>query len=291
MEQEKKDDLKPWGRVISGQAGVSAARLAAALGVSPGLIRRLAQPIGTMKLSGYSPFPVYDPGLAQALADHPEILKGQKRKSQASREKAIQAAARRREALAAHLAADHPHLLPLYRALVKQLWNPGMEPVLREDPLYREYPAMLWKALSPRDNRREEAIEIIVNILWAMTKEHTWKVNEFGDKDIPLSWVIWEERINPETRQGRELYTNLFAAAIRHTFELPGENKYQQRQAALRRLAQIQSLSSPERSSSSTRFSTPPEARRASSSSSRVEGAASGAGGERYPRSLSREKS
>lgn len=272
--------LEPWGHLVSGKAGVSASRLAEALGVSPGLIRRLAQPIGVMKLSGRSPFPVYDPELATSLADHPEILKGQKRKSQASREKAIQTAARRREALAAQLAADHPHLLPLYQALVDRLWNPGMDRILREKALYREYPALLWEALSPRDDHREEAIEIIVNILWAMTKERTWKVNELGDKDIPLSWVIWRKRPSPHSPQGRELYVNLFAAAIRHTFELPGENKYEQRQAALQRLVEIQSF-------------TPPEAHSTSSNSSReegapssgpVEGATSGAGeGEELP--------
>ncbi|MER3481627.1 MAG: hypothetical protein C4327_14480 [Meiothermus sp.] len=96
-----------------------------------------------------------------------------------------------------------------------------MEPILREDPLYREYPAMLWNALGPRAEYQTEAIKIIVNILWAMTKERTWKVNEFGEQDIPLSWVIWEEQIRPKTRRGQELYTNLFAAAIRHTGSSP----------------------------------------------------------------------
>lgn len=241
--EEDKDDLKPWGRVISGQAGVSARRLAAALRVSPRLIRRLAQPIGTMKLSGYTPFSVYDPSLALTLATHPEVVRGQKRTGQSARDTALQTTARRREALAAELSAGHPHLLPLYQTLVRRLWNPRMERILREDPLYREYPAMLWTALGPRAERQTEAIEIIVNILWAMTKGYTWKVNELGEQDIPLSWVIWEERIKPTTRRGRDLYTNLFAAAIRHTFELPGTSKYQQRQAALQRLAEIQSRS------------------------------------------------
>ncbi len=45
--------LEPWGRLVSGEPGVSASRIAQALGVSATLIKRLAQPLGKMKIPCY----------------------------------------------------------------------------------------------------------------------------------------------------------------------------------------------------------------------------------------------
>jgi hypothetical protein len=48
--------LKPYGSLVSGKPGVSAPRLAEALDVPVPLIKRLARPVGRMKISYYNPF-------------------------------------------------------------------------------------------------------------------------------------------------------------------------------------------------------------------------------------------
>lgn len=234
------DDLAPWGRLIRGEPGVSAARLAAALGVSVALVRRLARPIGVMKLPYRNEFAVYDPRLAEELRDHPEVLKGRARRAGRA-EPARKAAETRRAACIQKLSSGHAQLSPLYERLVERLWSPSNERELLEDPLYAEFPLMLWNGLMPRPGHEREAIELIVNILWAMDKERTWKVNELGEQEAPLAWSIWERRIGCQGK-ARSLYRNVFAAGLRHMAEDEGQidgSKFERRQQALRRLAEI----------------------------------------------------
>ncbi len=63
--------LEPWGRLVSGEPGVSASRIAEALGVSPTLIKGLARPVGYMKMPHRYAFEVYAPALTVELAQHP----------------------------------------------------------------------------------------------------------------------------------------------------------------------------------------------------------------------------
>jgi hypothetical protein len=239
--QNADNQLTPWGRLITGQPGISAARLAEALGVSVALVRRLAQPIGVMKLPYRNAFAVYDPGLVEKLADHPEVLKSRARL--AGRAEAAQKAAdTRRAACVRKLSSGHPELVPLYERLVERLWSPSSERKLLDDPLYAEFPYQLWKALMARPDHEQEAIELIVNILWAMDKERTWKVNELGEQEVPLAWSLWEQRIGCHGKRAKELYRNVFAAGLRHMAEDKGDiegNKFERRQEALRRLGEI----------------------------------------------------
>ncbi len=73
--------LEPWGRVVSGQAGVSATRIAETLGVTPALVRRLAQPVGQMKMQRCHPFEVYDPCLVDQLRDRLEVVESRERRA------------------------------------------------------------------------------------------------------------------------------------------------------------------------------------------------------------------
>lgn len=86
----------PYGRLIAGTVGVSASRIAEALGVSAAIIKRLAQPVGSMKMQRWTAFQVYDPALVHTLSDHPEIAKARNRRGSARSDAAANAAATRR---------------------------------------------------------------------------------------------------------------------------------------------------------------------------------------------------
>jgi hypothetical protein len=76
-------------------------------------------------------------------------------------------------------------------------------------------PAILWDALQPWKEWEDEAIEIIVNILWAVTKERTWKVDQEEKEQLePLVLGIWRNNVSPD--EDPDAYKNVFLAAIRH---------------------------------------------------------------------------
>jgi hypothetical protein len=209
------------------------------------LIKRLARPVGRMKIPYYNPFDVYDPVLVDTLREHPEILKAQERRQKGVTGNARAAANTRKSRCAEHLAVQRPELRELYEELVEKHWNPRTEAELKSDRLYTEFPAMLWDALAPFEEDADEAREIICNILWAMPKEHTWKVTEDGGQDTPLAWSIWNERLAVEGHEKH--YRDVFAASIRHRWfrksEIP---KWRGRELALQRLSQISSRQWPD---------------------------------------------
>jgi hypothetical protein len=87
-------------------------------------------------------------------------------------------------------------------------------------------------------NGAEEAIEIIVSIMWALPKTRTWKMTEFGTQEPPLVLDIWQHNLSVRSRP--EVYQNVFAAAIRHRWYDDDENtKFARRGLALERLQQI----------------------------------------------------
>lgn len=236
-------DLAPWGRVISGQPGISANRLAQCLGVSVGLVKKLAQPIGQMKMPYRNAFAVYDAGLAQSLVDHPDVIVARGRKQAragSGTASAKQAAQTRRQRVAEQLVGERSDLSSLYSELLQRLWSPSSERDLLDLNLYRELPAMLWDALAPRQGQAPDATELIVDILWAMTKRRTFKVNEFGGQDMPLAYALWSDEADVESDP--EPYRNVFAAAIRHVWYNDGPgSKGERRQMALERLRRISS--------------------------------------------------
>jgi hypothetical protein len=153
--------LKPWGKLLSGVPGVSAPRIAKELGVSAKLVKKLAQPIGKMKLPSCSPFDVYDPNLAVLLREHPEVLRARQRRTPQAlaehQERAQRATDTRRQRCVTHLAQKTPELQPLYANLVRELWSPSTEADLLGEKIYQDLPAKLWRALAPRKEREEEA--------------------------------------------------------------------------------------------------------------------------------------
>jgi hypothetical protein len=110
------------------------------------------------------------------------------------------------------LASGHPELTDLYAAIVQRLWSPGTERRLQDQSFYSDYPAKLWRALSPRSDYRLWAEDVIANIMWACTKQRTWKVNQFGEKDMPLALRLYRT----DCDQNLTLWRDMFAAAIRH---------------------------------------------------------------------------
>jgi hypothetical protein len=168
--------------------------------VSPTLIKKLAKPIGKMKIPYRSAFDVYNPDLAVVLQDHPEVLRALQRRTpqaQAARQQGAQRAAdTRRQRCVAHLAQKAPELQPLYENLVKSLWSASTEADLLGETIYQDLPAMLWRALAPRKEREEDAITIIVDILWAVTKRRTWKVTDWGTQAPPLVLSIWHDNLS-----------------------------------------------------------------------------------------------
>jgi hypothetical protein len=229
---------RPMGQLLSGKEGISASALAEHLGVTLYTIRKVAEPCGEMKLRYRSPFKVYDVQLAVDLKDHPTIVASRKRRSNpgSSRDHAAyRAAETRRARCAERMAEEHPEMRFLYESVVDRLWSPSTERFLVR-PLYRQFPVMLWHALDPYPEAEADAIEIVVNILWAMTKTRTWKVNEAGEQDVPLSLRIWHERIDVSAQH--RMYIDMFAAAIRH-MDFDDEPKPVGRELALMELERI----------------------------------------------------
>lgn len=211
------EELVPYGRLAYGSPGISATRLAEALDVPVGLVRRLVRPCGRMKIPYRREFDVYDPALAVSLRQHPEVLKAQERRRRRDPEAARRAAAMRRQKLVDELSRERPDLRWLYEELVDRMWNPATEASLRH-PLYRELPAVLYDALAPYPEHELDAIEIVVNIVWAMTKERTWKVDpDTREQAEPLVWRVWRERLTVDDHPA--IYRDVFAAAIRHLAE------------------------------------------------------------------------
>jgi hypothetical protein len=238
------DNLTPWGTVLNGQAGVSATRLASDLGVPIRVVKRLASPVGKMKMPSCNPFDVYDPALAKHLRDHPDVVKARarrlKRQVNPTASGANIAVKTRRKRCVSNLSANRPDLVNLYEKLVERLWSLSTEKKLGQK-LYAELPAMLWDAFAPKPGAESEAIEVIVDTIWAMTKSRTWKVNnEWGGQDVPLVWQVWQTE--PPVDTNPEIYENVFAAAIRHLW-FPDERspKYERRELALEKLAQLSS--------------------------------------------------
>ena len=217
QESDASPVLKPCGKLLSGARGVSAPRIAEQLGVSPNLIKKLAQPIGTMKMRYRNPFDVYNLDLAITLQDHPEVLRAQQRRTperQARRSQAAQRSAdTRRQRCAAHLTQKAPELQQLYESLVEELWSPSSEADLLGEKIYQALPAKLWRALAPRKECEDDAIDIIVDIMWAVTKERTWKVTDCGTQEPPLAFTVWYDNLS--VRRHRKKYQNIFAASIR----------------------------------------------------------------------------
>ncbi|ETX03764.1 MAG: hypothetical protein ETSY1_46185 (plasmid) [Candidatus Entotheonella factor] len=239
------ESLEPWGRLVSGQRGVSASRIAERLGVTPAAVKKAAEPCGVMKMEGRHAFQVYDVGLVDTLPAHPDIQKSRERRAKPNpgirKAASKRAADTRRERVVDQLAASKPELRFLYEPLVAKLWNPSTEADLAGADLYRELPAMLWEALAPRPERQDEAVELVVDILWAVMKTQTWKVSAWGGgQEPPLVLAIWQGRYSIRAKKGPELYKNVFAAAIRHLWynEVSG-TKYAQRLMALDRLSEI----------------------------------------------------
>lgn len=164
------------------------------MGVTVAAVRKVAEPCGFMKIPHQREFAVYDPALIPALRDHPEIVKSRARKESTGRrrEAAMSGADSRREKCVELLNKDRPDLRDLYAALVARLWFPGTEKYLLTERIFKELPALLWDALLPEEGFEGEAREIIVNILWAMTKQRTWKVHrEWGVQSEPLVYEAW----------------------------------------------------------------------------------------------------
>jgi hypothetical protein len=109
------------------------------------------------------------------------------------------------------LSADQPALKELYTALVEKLWNPAFEKKIRSNPMWREFysklPAMLWDALAPKSEAAADAQTIICNILWAMTKERTWKVSADGGQSAPRVWDVWRCRYSSWVSGPRDVKT------------------------------------------------------------------------------------
>lgn len=212
------DPLEPWGKLIDGEPGISAPRVGNALGVPASLAKRLATPCGKMKIPYRSEFYVYSPSLIEQLRDHPLIIKARTRRERRANTPAKSTAvSTRRNRIVDILAAQRPDLLDLYTHLVERLWNPATEDDLRGNALYRDLPAQLFDALTPLPGYRAEGVAIVVNIVWAMTKQRTWKVTESREQETPLVWRIWEEDLSVHSHP--DVFLNVFAAAIRHTAE------------------------------------------------------------------------
>jgi len=236
MKEDAQDKgLKPYGTVLTGAPGVSASRIAEALDVSVATVKRLATPVGRMKLSGRTPFDVYEPELVDKLQSHPEVLKSRERKARVT---VSHSAETRRARCVEQLAVQRPELESLYEAVVEKLWSPASESEIKANPRYAQLPAMLWDALAPREGVEEEATAVICNILWMMTKKHQWKVTEWGEQDLPLAWRVWKG--NYAVAGNEEIYKNVFVASIRHLwFNDRNRPKEENRERAMERLQAI----------------------------------------------------
>jgi len=233
--------LEPIGKLVRGQPGVSATRIAEFLDVPAAVIKRLVRPVGVMKMSRRSPFQVYDPALVSELESHPEIGRArERRRKRAGSDAGYRGTETRKDRCVDALCSLRPDLEWLYGALVERLWNPSSEQQLRESPLYRELLPLLWEALAPCPDTELEGRDVVIDILWAMTKTRTWKVNEDGDQDEPLAWELW--RMKAPVDSNLEKYANVFAAAIRHLwFDDPKVPKFERRQLAVAKLRELSS--------------------------------------------------
>jgi len=214
MTEINEEQLKPWGTTLEGKSGLSVSRMAEILKITPRLVKKLAVPCGVMKMSYRNQFDVYDIGLLKSLQNHPEVLKGRIRKEKCKNRDYTKPVEKRKRKCVDHISEKRPELCPLYKAIVNKLWNPATEKDIFKYQLYNEFPSVLWDALLPKKDFEETAIKIITDILWAMTKTHTWKVNEYKEQDEPLSLIIYQHNIS--IKNDPESYQNMFAAAIRH---------------------------------------------------------------------------
>lgn len=208
------EQLKPWGTILEGKPGLSSTRMAEILKITPRLVKKLVTPCGVMKIPYYNPFDVYDIGLLNSLQNHPEVLKGRIRKEKCKNRDYTKTIEKRKRKCIDRISEKRPELYPLYKAIVNKLWNPATEKYIFKYELYNEFPSVLWDALLPKKDFEETAIIIITDILWAMTKTHTWKVNEDKEQDEPLSLIIYQYNIS--IKNDPESYQSMFAAAIRH---------------------------------------------------------------------------
>jgi hypothetical protein len=102
---------------------------------------------------------------------------------------------------------------------------------------------MLWDALQPWDCCEDEAVEIIVDILWAVTKMRTWKVDEnTKEQHEPLVLGIWRRDVKIDA--DIEAYKNVFLAAIRH-LKFDDIPKYEGRRRAWEELKDMSQRSWP----------------------------------------------
>jgi hypothetical protein len=235
-EDSHQDDLRPWGQLLSGSEGISASRFASHLGVPVTTVKKICTPIGQMKMPYRNPFDVYDTATTNQFRDHPEIVKARERRLRRSRsDAASRAVETRREKCVSQLLGDRSDLRSLYDALVRKLWSAATEGDLLKKDLYRKMPAQLWDALDPISGAEHKATEIIIDMLWACTKQRTWKVNESGGQDQPMLFMIF----GPMTKSNLSIYENCFAAAIRHLWFHNLPSKFEGRQRALKELNTI----------------------------------------------------
>jgi hypothetical protein len=193
-----------------------------------------------MKIPYKSGFNVYDPALAEILQNHPAIIKGRARRGGARKTAAIAAIKNRKEKCVDTLLtkSQRHDLHNLYCSLVDSLWSPITERDLVTADLYAQLPATLWDALSPTDSGCADAQLVISDIIWAMIKERTWHVNEYGERDEPLVWRIWDEDLTIE--KNKQVFEQVFAAGIRHTFFNNSDgSKYDRRLLALATLQRL----------------------------------------------------
>ncbi len=239
--QVSKEDAA-WGRLIAGQQGISGSRIAETLGITLQAFLNMGfQPCGVMKIPYQKEFKVYEATLRESLNDHPEVVKARSRKTGAK--SGFQAAETRRKKCVGVLSNKRPDIEELYEALVEKLWNPASEKDLLDGSLYLELPAMLWDALQPWDCCEDEAVEIIVDILWAVTKMRTWKVDEnTKEQHEPLVLGIWRRDVKIDA--DIEAYKNVFLAAIRH-LKFDDIPKYEGRRRAWEELKDMSQRSWP----------------------------------------------
>lgn len=224
-EHEQKPEemsLKPYGRIIEGEPGISATRLGEALGITIGQVRKLFKVIGVMKIPYCNAFKVYDPGLAITMKDDPTVVKARERKQKrqlVAKEAAEKAARTRKNKCADALCGNRPDLRFLYQSIVDTMWSPSQEFRLLYGNFYSKTPALLWDALQPAEGSEDEAVDIITDIMWACQKRRTWKVNrDWKEQEEPLVFTIYSYDLSTETAEDLEIYKNVFLAAIRHAY-------------------------------------------------------------------------
>jgi len=209
------DNLEPWGRLISGSVGLSKSRLAEVLGVTPAVIAKIAKPCGRMKIPYRSEFDVYDPSLAQTLANDPRILAGRARRLRRDPARSRQVAAQRRAKLTERLWLEHGDGSEWSKTLiaetVERVWSPAQE---KGSDYLVCVACAVYRAIRPRPGAEQGAIEVAVNSAWAIGKPRTWKVTDDGDQEEPLLTSL----VSVEVEDATDLWMNALLASIRHTF-------------------------------------------------------------------------